>query len=302
LQYYLGDPEADHNKFGLQRMRRRLNAYEGSYDEFIEKLKDEILAAQHLDLPSLPDFTDLDQIESAFHPPTNAGAPAPQEAPDGDPGDTGGKGPQFVRFGFVAGKPGEFPEGARDEAYRTDGGGDWKPYYPEASPIEYLAQKTALNAGLRISNRLQFGPTLATDVRNAEADGSLVVLFVDCWTAELPMYEPILKQFDQNNYFNCSIFIPFNDNDPEAFARRDSLLEFVRTNVFKRWALFANAGLPFFRDSIRSIHQLEDELSRILGQLQTQVGKGVMERATKENIPRRIETEIGRPIMAHKSN
>ena len=139
-------------------------------------------------------------------------------------------------------------------------------------------------------------------MRNAEADGSLVVLFVDCWTAELPTYELILKQFDQNNYFNCSIFIPFNDNDPETFARRDSLLEFVRTNVFKRWALFANAGLPFFRDSIRSIHQLEDELSRILGQLQTQVGKGVMERATKENIPRRIDTEIGRPIMAHKSN
>ncbi len=65
--------------------------------------------------------------------------------------------------------------------------------------------------------------------------------------------------------------------------------------------MFGKAGLPFFYDSIESRRDLEDRLKDALKQLQTQVGKGVMEKATKDTIPRRIETEITRPIMAHKS-
>ncbi len=54
-----------------------------------------------------------------------------------------------------------------------------------------VAQKSALDVGI-FSDELPFGPTLAKEVRDAEDDGSLVVLFVDCWTAELPTYQQIL--------------------------------------------------------------------------------------------------------------
>ena len=294
FQYYMGDPDADHNKYGLQTMRRRNNRYEDSYDYFIENLKNEILAAQRFNLPPLPDFTDLDQIDSAFHPLANV-------QPQPPAGAKLRRGPQFVRFVFIAGEPNEFPAEREQEFYRNYGGREWKPYYPDAPhPIMLVAQGTA-HALKMFSDELGFSQTLATEVRNAEDEGSLVVIFVDCWTAELPKYQPVLQEIDRNNYFNCSIFIPVNDNDKQTFARRDALLEFVRTSIFKRWSLFANASLPLFRDCILTIHQLEDELKRTLGQLQTQVGIGLMDRATKDTIPRRIDTEITRPIMSHQS-
>jgi len=76
----------------------------------------------------------------------------------------------------------------------------------------------------------------------------------------------------------------------------------VRNNVFRRWALHAKSALPFFRESIESVKDLEDQLKDTLKQLQIQVGKGVVERSTRETIPRRIETEITQPIMTHKTN
>lgn len=299
LQYYMGDPEADHNKVGLQRMRKRHNNYEESYDNFIENLKNEILTAQRLGLPRLVNFAGLDQIDNAFEPSPpengNGGNPPPPVV------TKSGKGPQYVRFVFIAGNPTEFPEGARPhEFYLNYGGPDWKPYYPDApSPIMWLAQKSAVDVGI-YSDQLPFTKNLAKEVRDAETDGNLVVLFVDCWTAELASYQPILREFDRNSYFNCSIFIPWNGNDPQGTARREALLQLVRDDIFRRWSLYANAGLPFFRDSIESVRELEDQLKDTLQQLRWQVGKGVMEKATKDTIPRRIETDIARPILAHK--
>lgn len=312
-QYYMGDPADHQNRVGLFQMRKRRNRFEVSYDSFIETLRNEIIEAQQIQLPPLPNFRGLKVIQSAFHPvavepppelrpqtqttPASAAAVTPAAPPAYQ------RGPKFVRFVFIAGEPDQFPAGARRrEFYLQFGGAEWKPYYPDAPrPIMSLAQNVAADLDI-FSDELRLGENLAEEVRSAERDGSLVVLFVDSWTAELPSYRSILNAFDENNYFNCSIFVPWNETDPQTAGRQEDLRRIVREQIFPRWSRFANLDQPIFRDSIRSIDDLRDQLQDTLRQLQAAVSMGIIEKATKETIPRRIETDIARPVLSHKSN
>jgi FxsC-like protein len=300
-QYFMGDPRDPHNLFGLRKMRKQYSKFEFGYDDFIEKLTEEIRAAQKIQLPRLPDFQSVIEIESAFHPP----APPPVVSLSTTPlasTTVPQRGPKFVRFVFIAGEPNQFPEGARTrEFYLQFGGAEWKPYYPDAPrPIKALAQSTAADLDI-FSDELRPSDNLAAEVRQAELDGSLVVLFVDSWTAELQPYRQILSSFDQQNYFNCSIFVPWNEKDPQTAGRQEQLRSILREEIFPRWSRLANIEQPiFFRDQIKSITDLRDQLADTLRQLQPLVGMGVIEKATKENIPRRIETEIARPVLSHK--
>ena len=302
-QYFMGDPRAPHNLAGLKKMRKQYGNFLDDYEGFIEQLKNEIIEAQEVELPPIGDFPGLEKIQSAFHPipePDTTETPPPVVAPT----TVRPRGPKFVRFVFIAGKPEQFPDGARQrEYYLQFGGGEWKPYYPDAPrPIMSLAQYVAADLDI-FSEELRIGDNLAQEVRNAESDGSLVVLFVDSWTAELPEYRRILTTIDQQNYFNCSIFVPWNEKDPQTTGRQEELRRLLREQIFPRWSRFANLEQPiFFRDEIRSITELRDQLEDTLRQLQPLVGMGIIEKATKETIPRRIETDIGRPILSHKSS
>jgi len=296
-QYFMGDPQADHNKVGLKMMRKQYATYEANYDHFIENLKNEILEAQHLTLPPLTNITSLDRIESAFHPATQ-GTPEPPI-----PRRTGGrKGPTFVRFVFIAGEPDQFPAGARTrEFYLQSGGAEWKPYYPDKPrPIELVAQDVALDLDL-YNAELPFDRNLAQAVRDAETDRSLVVVFVDSWSAELDFYKPVLRELDRSSYMNCSIFVPWNEDDPQTARRSEELRQLVREDIFPRWSRLAESSQPFFfRDSIRSLDELRDQLRDTLRQLQISVGKEGMERATRESIPRRIDSDIAKPSLSHR--
>jgi FxsC-like protein len=302
-QYFMGDPAADQNKIGLSRMRRQRAKFRNSYDQFVEDLKNQIIRAQEIQLPSLPDFEGLDQIVSAFHP---APPTTPQQPNLPPPASTTvyQRGPKFVRFVFIAGEPDQFPAGARTrEFYLQFGGAEWKPYYPDAPrPIRALAQNVAADLDI-FSDELLLAEGLANEVRSAEDEGSLVVLFVDSWTAELPRYREILTSLDRQSYFNCSIFVPWNEKDPQTAGRQQELRRLVREQIFPRWSRLANLEQPiYFRDSIRSIDELRDQLRDTLRQLQAAVSMGIIEKATKETIPRRIETDIARPVLSHKSN
>lgn len=296
-QYFMGDPRDDQNKVGLKTMRRRYATYEATYDDFIETLKNQILEAQNIALPRLTGAISIDRIDSAFHP-VSQGTPQPQMTRR----TAGRKGPSFVRFVFIAGDPDQFPAGARTrEFYLQAGGAEWKPYYPDKPrAIEFVAQDVAVE--LEISNeQLPFDVNLAEAVREAEDDRSLVVLFVDSWSAELEFYKPVLKELDRHAYMNCSIFVPWNENDPQTAVRGEELKQVVRKEIFPRWSRLAESDQPFFfRDSIYSLDDLRDQLRDTLRQLQISVGKEGIERATRENIPRRIDSNIAKPSISHK--
>lgn len=298
-QYFMGDPMEDHNRVGLLRMRRQHRNFEDSYELFIDRLKKEIIdVAREVELPRLVNFEGLDKMESAFHPatPVPAGAASITSIP---PGTTHKKGPMFVRFVFIAGDPDQFPKGARArEFYLQSGGREWMPYYPEySSPIMLQAQRVAADLEI-LSDELHFSENLAEEVRQAERDGSMVIVFVDSWTAELTPYRQTLSSFDEKHYFNCSIFVPWNEKDPQTAGRQEDLRRMLRNEIFPRWS---QTRQPiFFRDEIKSIGDLMTQLKDTLRQLQPLVGMGLMETATRESIPRRIETDITRPILSHR--
>lgn len=303
IQYYRGDPAAAHNAVGLKTMRKQYARFEEGYEAFIEQLAAEILRAyKSVNLPALNPFPELNEVVSAFHPP--APAPAPAAPANTQPGPATPavrrRGPKFARFVIIAGDPNEFPAGVRRrDFYLECGGVEWKPYYPDVKPIMSVAQEVAGNMNI-ISEELPFSADLADEVSAAEDARSLVVLFVDSWTAELPSYRAGLAEIDKKNYLNCSIFVPWNKDDPETAVRCDQLMNFVREDVFPRWSRFADLDLPIFRDKIYNIDQLRDQLRDTLLRLQSSLAKSVIERTSKENIPRRIESNILKPILSHE--
>jgi FxsC-like protein len=239
LQYYMGsDKTAPHNAVGLKQMRKQYNNYDVAYDKFIDSLADEILEANKIVLPKLDPLPALGKIDSAFHPTASAAAPPAQVITQLGQATPARRrsGPKFARFVFIAGDPNEFPLGARRRDFYLDCGGvEWKPYYPDTKPLMIVASEVAGNMNI-ISEELPFGNNLDELVRDVETARSLVILFVDGWTAELPNYKAALNQFDKNNYLNCSIFVPWNRDDPETAGRCDQLMTFVRDEVFPRWS------------------------------------------------------------------
>ncbi len=302
-QYFVGDPRAVHNTEGLKKMRKQYANYEVAYDAFIEKLADEILDARYkLTLPPLNPLPLLSAIDSAFHPPPTGAAPPPSPPP------VGGGGPTSALFVVVAANPNQFAQNARTQSfYLQSGGVEWKPYHPDVPiPLISLAQAEAGNLGIvsyPVSfNQIPFNQSLPQVIRDAEQNGSLVILFVDGWTAELPQYQQMLQSFDQNNYKNCSVIIPWNEKDPETLSRGPLFKQLVRDTVFPFWSRLASVPDQFyFRDTISTVEELRDQLRDTLRKLQPKVAKEVLDHAKKEDIQRRIESDIEKPSLAHRA-
>lgn len=299
LQYFIGDPAAAHNAQGLQKMRKQHANYQTEYDDFVEALANEIIdARQNVQLPPLDPLPPLGDLPSAFHP---QGAAAQHEGHTPQ-----GGGPRSVRFVMVAASPGEFgqpPQGTAraQDFYLQNGGIEWKPYHPDfALPLITLAQVEAGYLGFD-GSPLPCDDKLPERIRELERSGSLVILFVDGWTADLPQYKQILQNFDQNIYKNCSVFVPWNDKDPQTANRSPYLKALVRNDVFSRWSLFGEMPDPFrFRDKIGSVVELRDQLRDTLLKLQPLATRNAIEHARDEDIARRIETDISKPNLAHQ--
>jgi FxsC-like protein len=303
MQYYMDDKAAPHNADGLKIMRKQYNNYEAPYDSFISRLANEILDAYDIGLPKLDPLPALGGLDSAFHPSSKETGPPPEVITQPGPATPARRrsGPKFARFVFIAGDPNEFPQGGRRRDFYLDSGGvEWKPYYPDTKPLMIVASEVAGNMNI-ISEELPFGTNLADLVREVEQARSLVIIFVDGWTAELPNYKAALNHFDENIYLNCSVFVPWNRDDPQTAGRCDQLMTFVRDEVFPRWSRFAGLEPSIFHDKIYSVDELRVKLEATLRRLQTTLAKSVVESTPKEDIPRRIDSDIPKPILSHQS-
>ncbi len=223
LQYTIGDPSAPHNSMGMRKMRMQYRKFKIAYDDYIDKLADEILdAADNHPLPELPSLPSLNEVQSAFH-----SEPSTSNSPQQDPPTSG---PNFVQFVFVAAKPSQLQElKQKTECYLQNGGNDWKPFWSERPKrIGALAQNVASSDDLDFSSaELPFSNQLVQQILDAEKKRNIVVLLVDSWTAALQEYRKILQAFDRQNYFNCSVMVPWN-NDAETQQQRAQLEQTIR--------------------------------------------------------------------------
>ena len=175
------------------------------------------------------------------------------------------------------------------DCYKDAGGGDWQPFYPRKRRIGSLAVHIASDEDLDfIPSELPFSSNLSQDVLEAEKERRLVVLVVDSWTAELPAYQQVLQDFDRVNYFNCSVVVPWNEDDIET-ARRRAVLEQTILSAFPfRTAL---KHPIYFRDAIRSEAELREQLREVLIRLKAEV-------INKAEITRPVPSGGAKPAIA----
>ena len=284
-QYSFGNPEDDHNKSGLVRLYKLKQRYEIQRVNYLEALAKHIITLhdEHAALEQASQVPELEVTTSAFV----------SEAGPSQPGATPVKGPSRVHFVFGAARPDEVSRvGRRNvEPYGGLGGEEWRPYFPGSRKIGSIARQTAALDEFNFwPGQMTVSNDLPARIRAAEASRELVVMFVDGWTAELPQYQAVLQAFDQQNYLNCSVIVPWNDEDPENQTNNQRLMNAVR-GAFR----FRSGGQNdlYYRAQIKS----EDELRRQLVEILTRLRAEVINKSSPAPgvIP---ETAGNRPIIA----
>lgn len=264
-QYMRGDSLETHNDKGLKHMRSMHNKYSTKYKEFIQDLADDIVdTGRRYPLPPLPELPRLGQLPSVFD--------VSPKVDSGSSLQTTTSSLRHVNFVFVAGAPEQFPSNSRKqlECYKEHGGRDWKPFFPQQTkPIRALAQYIAASEDLDFySDELPFGSDLPNKIRAAEDARNLVILLLDIWTAQLPQYREVLQKLDELNYNNCSVLMPWDQSDNETIEQLAELRKGVR-DTFKRWSRRYKS--VYFRDEIKSIDELREQLRETLVQLQMEI-------------------------------
>ena len=326
LQYKVDGEDALHNKLGLQLMtRQRTGKFESEYIAFLGSFAQQIVDAAEIELPpaDLSQYENFESVPNAFDRPRKV---AVQEAvpPNVDPQrpelvvtKPRSLGPNFVQFVFVAGSPAEFmKEELMDEAekpyvrsqiesYLENGGRDWKPFYPMMSTrIRPVVAGLASGSGLELDvDELECDERLADNVRDANDSRSLVIILADSWTLGLQKYRSILENFDRNLYKNCSVLIPWNENDPEftplTAEERARLEGNLRRNVSRSFPNWSSVTKPLYFYSIRTASELNLKLVETLKALRESFINETMNNPTI-TIPKPIESAINKPSISSK--
>jgi FxsC-like protein len=253
-----GDTQFDHETLGGEYAKRGLRQllqnkkFETDAVDVVNGLAQAIVdAAKAHPLPPLPAMPSVKTIRSIFH----GAAAAPQQAV----GST--VGPRFVQFVFVAGRQAELRAvRGKVDLYGQDGR-DWKPYYPEFSDeIELVAQEVAVGEKLRYE-ALPLDANLIPCLAKAEADNKIVALVVDTWTLQLDAYRRFMRDYDDRNFLNCVVLVPWNAKDDETTRSRAALEDRLRVTFLKRMLARDPAS---FLDAISSPDDLRKSLATAL--------------------------------------
>lgn len=271
IQFIGGDPKSPVYKLGLRQVVKQKSRYRNAYNDFVANLARDIVRLSKNHGSSLPRVTPtpgLDQIQAIFGTPSRIATQTHSSY-----------GPKLVKFVFVAARPEEIElvEGSRPEAYFEQGGPDWKPFFPaRCAPICSLVQRVASDEALNLySEEMDFSARLYEEVREAERCKNIVVVVVDPWTAALEDYRAPLASFDQHNYFNCSVLVPWNAEDDNDERRR------VLQQHLEGALPFRCRQLPtiYYRDAITSEERLREWLRDVLARLKANiVGQAVPSR------------------------
>lgn len=280
LQYTVEDPHSVHNTEGLRYVLQKLHDYRSIYVDYVRRLAKSILqAGQAHPLPKLVPSPALADVSSSF----KIAAPVPGPAVYS---------PKHVRFVFVAARPNEIADLRSIDPYIENGGADWKPFFPaETASIGPFVQHIASGSDLGFtSDELSLSANLIQEIEKAWEERKIVIILVDGWTVGWQaQYQQILRQFDQRNFYHCSVLVPWNDRDPENSAKREAIETAVRATFDFRANLMRNP--IFFRDSIRSLDELREALRDVLVRIKAEI-------RNRADVARPIPHEITKPTIS----
>jgi FxsC-like protein len=182
------------------------------------------------------------------------------------------RGPRYVYFVYVAGKPDEWrSQRIHDEhrsvaPYLERGGEDWRPFVKQ---VRHLAGEVASKHEFDVGC-IEFCDSLEKDVTEADDRRNLVILIVDSWTVALPQYRAILTRFDSANLRFCSVLMPWNNDDPQTARKRTALEQEVRLAFgMRRQENEKDDQRILLRDDIRSEDELRLQVQEALNRLKS---------------------------------
>jgi FxsC-like protein len=257
----------------------KINRFESDAQIVIERLADRITElAKGPPLPALPPNQEIRTIPSvwSFNQPAAVAAP------------TAGKGPRYVQFIFVAGNRNELGPPLRQSV--DSYGGDpreWKPYLPEV-PKEIGIMASALAAEEDFfPEPLSLDVDLIPRLEAAQRDNKIVAIIVDTWTLQVPKYRDALKAFDDRNFLNCVVLVPWNLKDSETASAQASLKDLLVKSLPKNKL---TKDPKYFIDSITSPDEFRKSIGAALNTIKAQILSyaEVEKKAGEEIIPKPI--------------
>jgi FxsC-like protein len=285
LQYLLGNENSVVNTEGMRFVLKQIGNYNSEYVAYIGALARSITEdARRYPLPPMRGgLKPLAEIEPFFPPPRGgAGGAVPQPPAAPAPAAAGANPspllamPRHIRFIIAAADPAMIGQGPRAvDPYREHGADEWKPFYSQdRREIGAIVQNVASGGDLGLtSDFAPFDATIRDAVERAREERKIVILIVDSWSVtSVEKWRAILEEFEDRAqagaYFNCSVLVPWDENDLELKPRQAEIEAAVR-GIFSRRA--SNSAL--FRDSIRSEEQLRSTLREVIILLLAEIRK-----------------------------
>ncbi|MFG3510311.1 TIR-like protein FxsC [Streptomyces sp. NPDC047821] len=275
----------EYREFGL-RYLLQLRANDSLYRDFLVRFSNEILKAAAAP-PAPCEVPDLLAAPNAFAPAPDA-TPLPRQA-----GSAESAGPRQVTFVVAVG------DRETMRVVRTVLGtyghdwADWRPYHPACPDRVAVRAQGVATAQRMISYLTPADESLFVLLDRAEKRGEMVVLIVDPWSVELPVYETLLARLDRLNSHHSTVLVPWESvdspNSSEGSRAHDKL--------YASLGNWMDAGDRLFREDIWSM----DEFEKVLGQTLIEIRARILGRAEA----RRRVTETGprtRPVLTLPKN
>jgi FxsC-like protein len=256
IQYVYDQYPKKYRTDGLRAIRRS-GAALASYSDFLIALARRIVeVSEGYSQPPLDPCPDIQDITSAFH-----GLNAQTSSMGSDVSQT--RGPRYVQFIFVAGKRSEL-QGIRQglDCYGPSGGLDWQPFLPPVQDeVALLAQEVAVKEKL-FYETVPLDANIIQKLEEAENRHKLAVIIVDRWTLDLPQYHNYMRQYDDREFINCVVLVPWNQQDDETLSNGSRLTQRIRRTFRKKGWL--NRDPSRFLEPISSPDELKQQLSETL--------------------------------------
>jgi FxsC-like protein len=227
IQYTEKDFTNAYAEVGLHALMN-LTKYKDDYFEFRQGLARRILAVyDQYPLPAAAQAYEFKTAPEAFGLGAAVGGIVPVNAP--------GKGPRFVVFVYVVARRNELTAFRQDlECYGDDGWLDWKPFQPvHQQRMSWFAEGAVHADGHLDYQQLEMGPALVAELRQAEQANKIIILIVDSWSLHLGAYANPISQFDQVQFRNCSVVIPWRA-DGETQAQEAALKGLLRQTLSRQ--------------------------------------------------------------------
>lgn len=269
-QFTVGDPDAVQNTKGVKYMMQQIQKYKVEYTAFVADFGADLIAAADQN-PLLP----LASAPALATVPPEWGSIASAR-----PVIATATGPKHVRFVYLALDPASVGPARLKEPYQDVGGVDWKPFYPDPTPIHLFAQKTVIGDELGFtSDYLPFGDDLLEQITAAWDARQIVVIVIDPWSLHwdketmAARRQLLLNALDRQNGFHWCVMVPWNDQDPDL--RDEPQRSRIESTVAATFPFHGrlNKNPMFFRDGIKTLGELKQALTEVLPRLKDEIRK-----------------------------